>query len=362
MSALKDWYTKEALEGFAKDIKKAYAHFDANAFVADIMSDGWGQLELKGRWRRITLCMGKHLPSGYKDALAVLYDVIEHYEGYTNGFSIIFTDFIEEFGLADEDWAISIAACEHFTKYGTAEGAVRPFIIKDEKRMMAQMYEWSKSDNEHVRRLASEGCRPALPWFMALPSFKKDPTPILPILEELKTDPSLYVRKSVANNINDISKTHPQLMIDLAKKWHGKDKNTDWIVKHGLRTLLKKGNKDALAIFGYDDETSIEAANFALSMPSVAIGDDIGFSFTIASKNATKVRLEYAIDFVKAGGKRSRKVFKISEIEMAAGDKKDYVKKHSMADLSTRKHHAGTHTIALIINGIERASADFDLV
>jgi len=361
MSALKDFYTKEVLEGFASNIKKAYALFDAKFFVVDIMSDGWDELELKARWRRITLCLGKHLPMDYKEALDILYDVVELHDGYTDGFSIVLTDFIEEFGLASEHWDISIAACEHFTKFGTAEGAVRPFIIKDEKRMMAQMHQWAKSDNEHVRRLASEGCRPALPWFMALPSFKKDPTPILPILEELKADPSLYVRKSVANNINDISKTHPQLVIDLAKKWYGKDKNTDWIVKHGLRTLLKKGNKDALAIFGYDDETSIEVSNFDLSTPSVEIGDDINFSFTIASKNATKVRLEYAIDFVKANGKRSRKVFKISEIEMAAGDKRDYTKKHSMADLSTRKHHAGTHTIAIIVNGLERVSADFVL-
>jgi len=265
------------------------------------------------------------------------------------------------YGQDEKDWDLSMSAMELYTQYASSEFAVRPFIIKHEHRMMEQMYAWSKHENEHVRRLSSEGCRPALPWGQALNSFKKDPAPILPILEQLKTDPSEYVRKSVANNINDISKTHPELVTKLAVSWFGKDKHTDWIVKHGCRTLLKKGNRDVLAIFGYHDITSIKVSDFSLNKKSVSIGDDIDFSFTILAKEATKVRLEYGVDFMKSNGKRNRKIFQISEISFKKNQKKSYTKTHSLADLSTRKHYTGTHSITLIVNGAEQGTLDFEL-
>ena len=243
----------------------------------------------------------------------------------------------------------------------SSEFAVRPFIINYEERMMAQMYEWSKDENEHVRRLSSEGCRPALPWGQALPKYKKDPTPILPILEQLKTDPSLYVRKSVANNLNDISKTHPDLVIKIVKSWYGKNEDTDWIVKHACRTLLKKGNRDVLTLFGYSDINSVDVKNFTLNKISISIGEDIIFSFTVLAKEETKVRLEYGIDYVKSNGKRNRKIFQISESELKENQKKDYTKTHSFADVSVRKHYSGTHSITLIVNGIERGILDFEL-
>jgi hypothetical protein len=181
-------------------------------------------------------------------------------------------------------------------------------------------------------------------------------------LEQLKTDPSPYVRNSVANNLNDISKTHPDLVAKLAKDWYGENEDTDWIVKHGCRTLLKKGNRDVLAIFGYHDVTSVDVDDFALGAKVISIGEDITFSFAISTKESTKVRLEYGIDYMKANRKRNRKIFQISEILLKGNGKKSYVTKHSFADLSTRKHYPGTHSIALIVNGIERGKLDFELV
>jgi DNA alkylation repair enzyme len=212
-----------------------------------------------------------------------------------------------------------------------------------------------------VRRLSSEGCRPALPWGQALNSFKKDPSPVLPILTRLKTDPSVYVRRSVANNLNDISKTHPDLVAKIAKDWYGVNENTNWVVKHGCRTLLKRGNRKVLAIFGYHDVASIEVADFAIDKASLAIGDEITFSFAVAAEEATKVRLEYGIDYVKANGKRNRKIFQISEISLKEKSKKLYSKKHSFANLSTRKHYPGSHSITLIVNGAEQGTLDFEL-
>ena len=354
---LKDMYNKETIKEFGLAIKSVYNPFDLDNFLEDVMDKNWRDLELKARGRHIMTTLGKHLPADYKKAINIINQAIENYEG-----AVLFCidDFVDLFGQDERHWHVSIDALARYTKRSSSEFAVRPFIIKHQDKMMAQMYEWSKDKNEHLRRLSSEGCRPALPWAQAIISFKKDPTPILPILETLKADDSLYVRKSVANNINDISKTHPELIIDLAKKWYGKNDKTNWIVKHGLRTLLKKANPDALAIFGYHN-TAITVEDFKLDKSTIKIGEENTFSFTISSKETTKIRLEYGIDFMKANGKHSRKIFQISETVLPANKKKKCDKKHSFADLSTRKHYPGVHKITLIINGVAQGTLEFEL-
>lgn len=356
---LKDMYNYDSLSQIARKIESVYLPFQADEFLKSTMDQSWDELELKARVRKISSNLGKYLPADYREALAVLDQVVSTCS--SSFFGILFPDFVEVYGQDETNWDLSIGALERYTPYSSSEFAVRPFIIEHEKRMMAQMYVWSKHENEHVRRLASEGCRPQLPWGQALTKFKKDPAPILPILEQLKADPSPYVRKSVANNLNDISKTHPELVSKLAKDWYGKNKDTDWIVKHGCRTLLKKGNREVLAIFGYQDANCVEVHDFMLDTTSVAMGEELLFSFYILADEATKVRLEYAIDYVKASGKRSKKIFQISELSLNKNEKKFYSKKHSFADLTTRKHYLGRHTITLIVNGVERCNEDFAL-
>lgn len=358
---IKDGINRESLRESAVLIQSIYAPFPVEEFIESTIDDTWEGLELKARWRQITLKLGKYLPEDYKEALAVLDEVAERYSAGVSIMGLSFPDFIEVYGQDDDYWEVSMAALARYTVYWSAEFAVRPFIIQQEERMMAQMLSWSKHDNEHVRRLSSEGCRPALPWGQALRSFKKDPSPVLPILEQLKTDDSAYVRKSVANNLNDISKTHPDLVATLAKDWYGEDERSDWIVKHACRTLLKKGNRDVLSLFGYGDTESIRVNNLSLGSMSVDIGEVLIFSFAIESAVATKVRLEYGIDYVKANGKRNRKIFQISELSLKKNEKREYTKKHSFANLSTRKHYPGTHSITLIVNGEERGTLDFEL-
>ena len=359
---LKHMYNPESLLRLALEIKAVYEPFQVDAFLTSTLDETWDSLELKARGRQISTNLGKYLPADYSKAITVIDQIIPNYGSWLEDFfSMIFPDFIEVFGQEAADWDISIPALERYTSYASGEFAVRPFIINHEDRMMAQMLTWSKHENEHVRRLASEGCRPALPWAQALPKYKKDPSPVLPILEQLKTDPSPHVRKSVANNLNDISKTHPDLIAKLAKNWYGKHAHTDWIVKHGCRTLLKKGNCDVLAIFGYQDTTSIDVDDFTLGKNSIALGEDLSFSFSISAKEATKVRLEYGIDYVKSNGKRNRKIFQISEVSLKAKEKKSYTKTLSFADLSTRKHYPGIHSITLVINGVERGTLDFEV-
>lgn len=357
------YYNTNTLHDLASRIKDVYPVFQVDNFIGDVMDETWDRLALKARMRQITVNLGKYLPSDYTQAIGVIDQVVAGYpRGYNHTSLIYFPDFVEVYGQEEPYWDLSMAAIERYTQISTAEFAVRPFIIKHEARMMQQMAIWATHDNEHLRRLASEGCRPALPWGQALPRFKKDPCPILAILEQLKTDPSQYVRKSVGNNLNDISKTHPHLVYKIASDWYGKHQYTNWIVKHGCRTLLKKGHQDVLAIFGYHDASDVEINDFTLGATSVAVGDNMTFSFSISAKESTKIRLEYGIDYVKASGKRSRKIFQIVETIINANQKKTYTKNHSFADLSSRKHYPGIHSITLIVNGAERGALDFELM
>ena len=358
---LKNMFNYDLIRKVAVDIQAVYNPFPIDEFIESVLDKTWENLELKDRSYRISANLGKYLPADYGTAISIIDKVVMNYGSWLDGFGWFFPLFVEIFGQDEINWDISIAAMERYTPYASSELAVRPFIIKHEERMMAQMYVWSEHENELVRRLACEGCRPALPWALALNSFKKDPAPILPILEKLKTDPSLHVRKSVANNLNDISKTHPDLVVRIAKDWYGKNEYTDWIVKHGCRTLLKKGNREVLAIFGHADDGSVDVESFALGAPVISIGEDITFSFTVITKEAVKARLEYGVDYVKSGGKRNRKIFKISEISLKENEKKLYTRKHSFADVSTRKHYPGVHSITLIVNGTDRGTLDFDV-
>ena len=357
----KNMFNYDSIHELATDLKSVHEPFKVDEFMDFVIDETWEGLELKERTYKIVEGLGAFLPKDYKKAIGIIDKVVMNYGDWLEGFGWFFPLFVEVYGQDEKDWDISMGALEKYTLYASSELAVRPFIIKHEKRMMEQMYEWSKSDNDIVRRLSTEGCRPALPWAPAINSFKKDPAPILPILERLKADSSVHVRKSVANNLNDISKTHPDLVIKIAKDWYGKNENTDWIVKHALRTLLKKGNRDALAMFGFNDTKSIDVDEFYLSAKSLKIGEDISFTFSITAKEATKVRLEYGIDYMKSKGKRNRKIFQISETSLKKNEKKTHTKKHSFADVSTRKHYPGTHSITLIINGAERGTLDFEL-
>jgi 3-methyladenine DNA glycosylase AlkC len=356
MEKLKNIYNENFIDLLGKACKKEYASFQEKNFQSLILQSDWDELALKQRMRRITISLHKTLPKDYLEALSILYAVAPNFTGLAG---IIFPDYVEQFGLTN--WDESIHALEIFTPYSTAEFAVRPFLLMNQDKMLHQMFQWSTHQNEHIRRLASEGCRPRLPWGLSVPSLKQNPRPILSILENLKQDPSLYVRKSVANSLNDISKTHPDLVFNITTLWYGKNEHTDWIIKHACRTLLKKGDKRILAIFGYREDSTLELTHFSYSPNPLKIGTTLLFSFQIHSHHQQKLRVEYAIDFIKAKGTHSRKVFKITETEIQHGETKAYKKKHSFQDLSTRKHYKGVHVLTILVNGVAKASCEFML-
>ena len=196
---------------------------------------------------------------------------------------------------------------------------------------------------------------------MALPEFKRNPYPILPILERLKRDPSEYVRRSVANNLNDISKDHPALALELATGWYGDHADTDWIVKHACRTLLKQGDARAMTLFGYTAPKTVMLKDFCVA-ESVSIGNRLPFSFRLASKKGPlgKLRVEYAVHFRLKNGEHGRKVFKISESEIVEREK-SIEKSHSFKPITIRTYYPGEHKIEVIVNGVGLASRIFVL-
>jgi len=352
------FFTSESINLFADRIDKAFPDFNKNKYLKLIYDDQWKSLELKAKMRHVAICLHECLPKNYEKAINILMKIAPDIKGFEG---MALPDYVELYGL--EHWDLSLNALKEFTKYSSSEFAIRPFIIKDRQKVMMYMLELANHKNKNVRRFASEGCRPRLPWAMALPEFKKDPALIIPILEKLKNDESEFVRRSVANNLNDISKDNPEIVLELGNNWIGKSEKTDWIIKHACRTLLKAGKKRALILFGYEDPKQIKIDKFDIKTQKVKIGDYLKFSFQliVKGKKNAKLRLEYAIDYLKANNSHNTKVFKVTENTYSAGYQ-NFSKKHSFAEMTTRKHYPGLHTVSIIVNGEIKVKKSFQVV
>ncbi|MBM7838834.1 3-methyladenine DNA glycosylase AlkC [Alkalihalobacillus xiaoxiensis] len=361
---LKEMYNPHVLQQFAEKVKLVYAPFEIDSFLSTIFDSSWDGLSLKQRMRKITVALGEHLPTDYPKALDVLLTLGNEAQ---KGLFVVFPDFIEVYGQEESDWDLSMKGLEYFTQGSSAEFAVRPFILSQPERMMAQMKEWAVSDNEHVRRLASEGCRPRLPWGQALVLFKQDPIPVLDVLELLKQDSSLYVRKSVANNLNDISKDHPMLVLETAKDWKNQHAHTDWIIRHGCRGLLRMEKPEAYALFGYanvvEEKQLITNGELAIEPSVISIGESttLSWGLTINEQTDKRIRVEYAVDYIKANGKQSRKKFLLVDHHFSKPERINRSRTIHWANLSTRTHYPGMHQISLIVNGVSIAETSIEL-
>jgi len=372
----KNMFNEQFFARFSKEIKRVVNDFDEQKFVSQIMDNEWENRELMQRVRHITSVLKKFLPADYKDAIAKILELLNNVKDTQINFSVvddtkfglsleyggILSDFVGQYGL--DDYQTSVKAIEEITQFTSCEFAVRPFIVKYPKEMMQQMLVWSKHEHWGVRRLSSEGCRPRLPWAMALPSLKENPAPIIPILENLKNDASRFVRLSVANNLNDITKDNPEIVIDLAKKWQGESENVDWILKHACRTLLKQGHTEAMKLFGLDAVKNISIEDFQILTPKVKVGNFLEFGFKLLnnSHQKAKIRLEYGIYYQKANGTLSKKVHKISEKEYAGNSTTQISRKHPFKVVTTRVLHLGLHQVSIIINGNEFEKYNFELI
>ena len=355
---LKDLYNAEYINLLALQSAYFYPKFKQNKFIKDIFNSSFKELELKQRMRHISTTLGTHLPNNYKESIEILKNIFSTMNYAYNLQNMIFQDFVEVFGL--DDFEVSMDALEHFTINSSSEFAIRQFIINTQTQSMKQMTLWSRSKNSHIRRLASEGCRPRLPWAVALPYFKKNPLEVLKILELLKDDESKYVRKSVANNLNDISKDNPKIIKQITKKWINQNKNRDALLKHGCRTLLKSSDKETLELFGFNEPLDIKIKNFKLPN-NIALGSELNFSFDILSdKELSKLRVEFSIDFLRKNGTHNTKVFKIIEGTYSA-NQKSISKNYSFKKITTRVYYRGLHRVSIIINGVSFATKEFYL-
>ena len=357
---LKDVYNHDYLTHVANAVAQCYPAFQKNDFITAVFKGDWKNKELKARTEHIADQLNTFIELDYLQTLAVIKQVSLHFTSYKGMF---IPAFVELFGL--DELTDSIDALAHITQFASAEFAVRPFIEQYPEQMHCILLAWTESDNHHIRRLASEGSRPRLPWAMALPLFKKDPSYLLPILESLKNDESEYVRRSVANNLNDIAKDHPDVVIDIAQRWltESDSIHTKRLVKHACRSLLKQAQPDALSLFGFLPPKDIEVIDFVTD-ENVQLGQTLHFSCQLQHQKSlplSKLRIEFAIDFMKKNGKQARKIFQLSEAIITQHNKM-ISKSFSFKKISTRQYYGGQHTVAILVNGVQLASADFSLI
>jgi len=358
MDELKNWFDETFYRELAEHLHGQYSKFNRQSFV-DAALDGLQELELKARLRRTTELVVGQLPSDFSTALDILKPIAPHYDMMFKG--MFLPDFVGLYGRNDIEK--SLEALKYFTEYGSSEFAIREFFIIDFERTLEAMIGWAKDENHHVRRLASEGSRPRLPWSFQLKALMDDPTPVKPILESLKADPELYVRKSVANHLNDISKDNPETMLDWVDGWDGEAQETAWIIKHASRSLLKQGHPRAFALFGFEAKPAISLSEVDLSATSLVLGDKLNLSFSVTSnkRSAQKLAIDYIVHYVKKNGKTAPKVFKLKELVVQSGSCQTISKSQTFENFSTRTHYSGEHRIEVMVNGISMASATFQL-
>lgn len=364
MALIKDVYSPSFYEQFLDVAATVIPSIDKKAFIKKIFDKDFKNKEWKDRMKHTTKVLHEYMPAEFSKAAKLIDQLIarlrkEKFEGYSIAFMFL-PDYIEAYGL--DDFTNSVKAMETVTQFISCEFAVRPFLLKYKQKMIDQMLAWSLHESYHVRRFASEGSRPRLPWAMAIPELKKDPSAILPILENLKSDPSEWVRRSVANNLNDIAKDHPDIVLEIAARWKGISKETDAIIKHGSRTLLKAGHTHILKHYGLDSK-EVFVTGFKILTPEIQVGDAVSFSFTLESK-ATQpqtIRLEYGMYYNKANGQLAKKVFKISERIYAPRERVSIQKKQSFRPITTRTFYPGLHKVSIIANGEEKVVKKFYL-
>lgn len=352
----KHWFNAARYTTIADAAATLAPRFDRKRFLR-LTLEGLEERELMDRMRQTAIALGATLPGNYREQLEVvlrLAPTLEH--GFVG---VALCDFVARFGL--DEPARSLDALRQLTRYGSAEFAVRPFLVRDLPGTLAVFERWSRNPDEHVRRLASEGSRPRLPWGLRLNALIQDPTPVTPILEALKADPAAYVRKSAANHLNDIAKDHPDWVIDRVTHWDRTDPRTAWIVNRALRTLIKRGHPPALDLLGFGATPKLRVDRFIASPRQLALGGKLTLELALASttRNEQRLAIDYVVHYLKAHSRTFAKVFKWTVLSLPAKTMLTLTKTQRIQDFTTRRHHAGSHRIELQINGRRLAETAF---
>jgi 3-methyladenine DNA glycosylase AlkC len=354
---LRDWFNETLYRSLGSQLRALAPEFDEATFL-QLTLDGLAERSLMQRMRQTSVALGVTLPGGYRDQVAVLRALAP---GLGHSFiGCVLSDFVGVHGLDDPDF--SLDSLRFFTCFGSAEFAIREFLARDLDRTLAVMRCWALDSNEHVRRLASEGSRPRLPWGKRLEALVRDPAPVLSLLDTLRLDDSLYVRKSVANHLNDIAKDHPSIVLGMIAEWDLVEPKLKWIATQALRTLVKQGNPDALGLLGFTGGAAV-TAELLVHPRQLSLGDRLKIEAQICSTSLDDqvLAVDYVVHYVKASGKTAPKVFKWAQLSLAAGATAVLTKTQVIKDFTTRRHYPGLHRVELQINGQRLAEAAFEL-
>lgn len=354
-NAFKNWINTDVIKKLSKVFYLYYSDFDQNKFEQVCLLIP--SLELKARSLVISNALFENLPKDYRKSIDILTNVIKSKK--LTGFELLpISDYISEYGI--NHFNVSMNALFYLTQEFTSEFAIRHFFIKDYKKTLTYFHKWSTHPNMHVRRFVSEGSRPLLPWGLKLKMFQDKPELTLKLLRKLKYDEELYVRKSVANHLNDLTKNNPEIIIKELSKWESTcpskhKKKIEWIKKHALRTLIKKGNTKALKLMGITASNKLKINYLRINKNNFKIDDKIYIECEISSlsKKTEKIILDYVIYFLKSNGKTSPKVFKLKSFSIAPGESVKIKKTHSLKKITTMKFYPGIQLLGLKLNGIE---------
>ena len=360
---LKDGFGPDVPARIGAMIEAVHPAFPSADFVAYAL-EGYEDLELTPRARQIAGALARCLPGDPTEALAILVASLgpsaERLEGREPFVYLPHVYFVAEYGL--DCLEPSLAAQYELTKRFTAEFSIRAFLERYPDETLTRLRRWAGDPNVHVRRLVSEGTRPRLPWASRLRRFQRDPAPVIVLLELLKDDPEAYVRRSVANNLNDIAKDHPDLVVGVCRRWlEGASSQRRSLVRHGLRTLVKQSHPDALALLGFERGTPVVVERLVVEPAAARIGGRV--TFEVGLRNPDRERRSVLVDlrvhFVKANGSLRPKVFKGTTLDLAPGAVGRVRKGVSLAQQSTRTHYPGRHRVDALVNGVALESAWF---
>ena len=356
---LKTFFSPTLVRRLAGDIERVHPAFPSRAFIRDA-TKGLDLLELLDRGKHITRALEKHLPASYPDAIDILLRSLgpEHATdellgvGMAPFYYLPHTHYVATRGL--DHFELSMRAQYELTKRFSAESSIRPFIAADPERTFATLRQWARDPNAHVRRLVSEGTRLRLPWAMRVPWLDANAERVLELLELLKDDPASLVRRSVANNLNDLGKVHPTLLARTCDAWlRGATEDRRELVEHALRSAVKRGDTNALRLLGYGKKAAVTIEGVRIVPARVAIGGRVTIRLVVASTSRARQELlvDLGVHFVKGSGKSAPKVFKMKRVVLAAGDHVELWKSISLAVHTTRKPRPGRHLVDVIING-----------
>ena len=363
---LKNAYGADIPRRIAAMVAAVHPSFPRAAFLRSALA-GYEALELMPRGRHIARAFVPHLPPDFAEAARILVASMEAPPGPPPGAmaSFIFMPhafFVAERGL--DDFEAAMAAQHAITQRFTAEFSIRPFLQRHPERTLARLAEWTRDASPHVRRLVSEGTRPRLPWAPRLRAFQRDPAPVLALLELLRDDPEPCVQRSVANNLNDIGKDHPGLLVATCRRWmEDAPPSRRWIVRHALRAAVKRGDAGALAVLGFGGGASLTVSRPALTPRRPVVGGRLEVAFDVANptRAAKRAVVDFRIHYVKANGRPAPKVFKLRVVELAPGQSVRVAKGVSLADMTTRRHYPGRHVVEALVDGRAVALGAFEL-